>query len=41
MLPNGAVGEKFVAFDEDLTEGREVKRIKDLKACRQLPGKEE
>jgi len=40
MLPDGAVGEKLVAFGDDLTEGREIKRIDDLQAGRNLPGEE-
>jgi len=40
MLPNGAVGEKFVAFGDDLTEGRKIERIDDLQPGRELPAEE-
>ena len=40
MLPDGAVGEKLVAFGDDLAEGRKVKRIDDLQAGRELPAEE-
>ena len=38
MLPDRALGEKLIAFCENLTEGREVKRIDDLGASGDLPG---
>jgi len=40
MLPNGAVGEQFVAFGDNLTDWRKVKWIDDFQARRQFPGDE-
>jgi len=40
MLPDGAIGEQFVAFDDDLADGRKVKWIDDLEAGRELPNEE-
>jgi hypothetical protein len=40
VLPNGAVGEKFVAFQDNLAEGRKIKWIENFKAGRQLPRQE-
>jgi hypothetical protein len=34
MLPDGAVGKELVALDDDFAEGREIKRVEDLKAGR-------
>jgi len=40
MLPDGAVGEQFVALGNDLAEWRKVKWIDDLKAGREFPAEE-
>jgi hypothetical protein len=40
MLQDGAVGEQFVAFGDDLTEGRKIERIDDLQPGRDLPAEE-
>ena len=40
MLPNGAVGEKLVAFEDNLAEGRKIKWIENFEAGGQLPRKE-
>jgi hypothetical protein len=40
MLPDGAVGEQFVAFSDDLADRRKVEWIDDLKAGRQFPAEE-
>ena len=41
MFPHRAVGEQFVAFDEDVAERREVERIEYFEACGKFPGGEE
>jgi len=41
VLPDRTVGEKFVAFGEDLAEWREVKRIENLETSRKFPRSEE
>jgi hypothetical protein len=40
MLPDGAIGEQFIAFDDDLAERRKVERIDDRETGRQLPNEE-
>jgi hypothetical protein len=40
VLPDGAVGEKLVAFEDNLAEGRKIKRIENFEAGCQLPRKE-
>jgi len=39
VLPDGAAGEKLVAFFEDLAERWKIKRIENLEPGRELPGK--
>ena len=39
MLPNGAVGEKLVTFEDNLAEGGKIKWIENFEAGRQLPRK--
>jgi hypothetical protein len=39
VLPNGAVGEKFVAFKDNFAEGRKIEGIENFEAGRHLPTK--
>jgi len=41
MLPDGAVGEKLVAFDDDLAEGWKIERIDDLETGGEFPSQKE